>query len=60
MARPKKGEELEDSTYVGFRIPQALREAIERIASERDSVPAKEYRKAVEAYVKAAERKGRK
>lgn len=60
MARPKKGEELEDSTYVGFRIPQALREAVERLAAGRGTFPAEEYRKAVEAYVKAAERKGRK
>lgn len=54
MARPKKGQELVESVYLGVRVPMALKEALERMAADRGTDTAAQARAALEAYVKAA------
>ncbi len=60
MARPKKGQELVESVYLGVRVPLALKEALERIAADRGTDTAAQVRTALDAYVKTAARKVRK
>ena len=54
MARPKKGQELVESVYLGVRVPMALKEALERMAADRGTDTAAQARAALEAYVKTA------
>ncbi len=60
MARPKKGQELVESVYLGVRVPLALKEALERVAAERGTDTAAQVRAALESYAKSATRKVRK
>jgi hypothetical protein len=58
VARPKKGNELEESTYLGFRVPLSLKEAIESIAASKGVMTAEECRVALENHVRASDKKG--
>lgn len=60
MARPKKGQELVESVYLGVRVPLALKEALERVAADRGTDTATQVRTALDAYVKTTARKTRK
>jgi hypothetical protein len=57
MARPKKGEELGATSYVGARIPDSLRAEMDEIARRNGRDLAKEVREAFEAHVKRSKRK---
>jgi predicted DNA-binding protein len=57
MARPKKGEEVGATAYVGARIPKSLRADLDEIAKRNGRDLAKEVREAFEAHVKRSRRK---
>jgi len=54
MARPRKGEELGASAYVGARIPDWLREKLDHLAQLNGRSITDEVREALESH---AERK---
>lgn len=57
MARPKKDAEIHAKAFLGFRIPEALRQRLETLARSNSRVLAEEARVAIEDYVDRAERK---
>jgi hypothetical protein len=52
MARPKKGEELKATSYVGARIPDELRERLDAMAEKNGRSITDEVRAALEAHAK--------
>lgn len=60
MARPARGQELHATAFVGVRLPEQLREAIERIAAENNVSLTEQVRTALEEYVSRHDRKPRK
>jgi len=55
MARPKKDDEIGAKAFLGFRIPEALRQRLETVAERNSRVLAEEARHAIEDYVARAE-----
>lgn len=54
MARPKKGEELGESTQIGVRVPVAFRARLDALAEQHGRSITEEVRHALEVYVNAA------
>lgn len=59
MARPKKDDAIDAKAYVGVRIRNDTRDALEQMASKRGVTLAEEIRSALEAHVERFIGKGR-
>ncbi len=59
MARPKKDDAIDAKAYVGVRIHNDTRDALERIAADRGVKLAEEIRSALEAHVERFVRKSK-
>lgn len=60
MARPKKGQELQATAHLGVRLPQPVKDALDRLAADKGMDTAALVRSVLEAHLRAAERKARK
>lgn len=56
MARPRKGEELRATRFIGARVPDELRQCLEQMAKENGRALTDEVRDALERHCKRGRR----